>query len=346
MSRIFHLCLFFCASLLVTGCSMLTPKYERPEMDIPDSWRKVDLGTLPGGRHTLAFGGVGENGDGLLDAVRLGASLVAGRDPSVVTIRPEDPAHAARVVQTGFGPSFQRIADGSFEPDDDLTQYLPNSGQKYGDTDRLWLQAHIPSWTLDANNNVGIACVGSYFGNNVQEGKHYGLVRGTTGRLSFSAKLEATSQCKVSYFYASRVTATSTMKAQVGTWLNGEQVHISALRQSGVFVEVVVDLGLLAAGTHTVSFGGVGENADGILDCVCFGAAPVSGTVSFGPKASIDVAAGAKLNFDFDGRISLPKLSYDGKRIYGEISAKTCPDFVTGSGAVWCESKGTILLVR
>ena len=32
--------------LLLGACS-LAPKYERPEMDMPAQWRKVDLGTVP-----------------------------------------------------------------------------------------------------------------------------------------------------------------------------------------------------------------------------------------------------------------------------------------------------------
>lgn len=33
-------------ALLLSACS-LAPRYERPEQDIPDQWRKVDLGSTP-----------------------------------------------------------------------------------------------------------------------------------------------------------------------------------------------------------------------------------------------------------------------------------------------------------
>ena len=47
MIRTLYQCVLLCAGLLLTGCSLLAPKYERPDMDIPASWRTVDLGTLP-----------------------------------------------------------------------------------------------------------------------------------------------------------------------------------------------------------------------------------------------------------------------------------------------------------
>lgn len=47
MTRVTHLLILACASLLVTGCSLLAPKYERPAIDIPASWSKVKLSSLP-----------------------------------------------------------------------------------------------------------------------------------------------------------------------------------------------------------------------------------------------------------------------------------------------------------
>jgi hypothetical protein len=52
------------------------------------------------------------------------------------------------------------------------------------------------------------------------------------------------------------------------------------------------------------------------------------------------------LNLDFDGVAKVRKVSYQGQKIYGEISHATCPAWVMGRGRLLVVPDGTLIFVR
>ena len=60
----------------------------------------------------------------------------------------------------------------------------------------------------------------------------------------------------------------------------------------------------------------------------------------------IEVAEGARLNLDFDGRIQTRGVWYGGTFHAGMISAETHPEFVTGVGEIESVPSGTVLIFR
>ena len=59
-----------------------------------------------------------------------------------------------------------------------------------------------------------------------------------------------------------------------------------------------------------------------------------------------EVAKGAQLLLDYQGTAKCGPVKYDGVVHVGTINASTCPDFVTGMGALEAVSDGTLIIVK
>jgi hypothetical protein len=61
---------------------------------------------------------------------------------------------------------------------------------------------------------------------------------------------------------------------------------------------------------------------------------------------SIEVVAAAKLDLQFEGKMTLGKLSIDGTSVTGEFSAASDPTHFTGPGVLVVHPKGTMVIIR
>ena len=57
-------------------------------------------------------------------------------------------------------------------------------------------------------------------------------------------------------------------------------------------------------------------------------------------------AAGARLQLSFSGTQTVDEVRYDGHLVTGVMSQQTCPEFVSGPGALFANRKGTAMLIR
>ena len=67
---------------------------------------------------------------------------------------------------------------------------------------------------------------------------------------------------------------------------------------------------------------------------------------SIGETTQLELAAGTKLRLDFAGVVELNRLSIAGRGLAGDITAESCPDFISGPGAIYVRPRGTILMFR
>lgn len=109
-------------------------------------------------------------------------------------------------------------------------------------------------------------------------------------------------------------------------------------------------------GTYTLKIqgtvAGVPEWALGTVSCVIDGLSikRVFATEQILPSVPKDlritVAEGAKLNLDFQGKITTRTLKLGGTGCIGTVSAATHPDYITGDGEIEVEPHGTVLIFR
>lgn len=84
----------------------------------------------------------------------------------------------------------------------------------------------------------------------------------------------------------------------------------------------------------------------GILDGLIIEKVVAKALPTIPEKVEIGVAEGAKLALDFIGTNAAGIVRYAGRFRTREISARTCPEFVTGTGVLYVQPKGTVIVVR
>ncbi|HNX33997.1 MAG TPA: hypothetical protein PKM57_05175 [Kiritimatiellia bacterium] len=104
--------------------------------------------------------------------------------------------------------------------------------------------------------------------------------------------------------------------------------------------------GLQGMTDNSAAFPGTDQNA--LLDGVSIEPVNNLGDASFAlPKElSLSVAAGARLQLSFSGTQTVDEVRYDGHLVTGVMSQQTCPEFVSGPGALFANRKGTAMLIR
>ncbi len=91
----------------------------------------------------------------------------------------------------------------------------------------------------------------------------------------------------------------------------------------------------------------VGQEVGSLLDNVMIERVGTCGSAGLLPDTvAITVAAGAKLDLDFDGTLTVKGVTLGGLEKSQIISATTCPDYVTGAGALYTPQRGTLIKVR
>ena len=105
----------------------------------------------------------------------------------------------------------------------------------------------------------------------------------------------------------------------------------------------------VAAGTESRELlfrGLVAQPIFSLIDDVRIERVSTSGTDGLLPEtATVTVAAGAKLELDFEGTLTVKGVTLGGLEKSRIISAATCPDYVTGAGALYTPAKGTVVTI-
>ena len=115
------------------------------------------------------------------------------------------------------------------------------------------------------------------------------------------------------------------------------------------FVDVTEEAAytLVVKGTHAEQWAGGGDRAcviDGLSLKRDYGEKTVVPSV---PKdLRITVAAGAKLNLDYKGKITTRTLKLGGQGCIGTVSAKTHPGYIAGDGEIEVEPHGMMIIFR
>lgn len=84
----------------------------------------------------------------------------------------------------------------------------------------------------------------------------------------------------------------------------------------------------------------------GVLDNLVIEKVTAAAKPSVPNDAEIDVADGATLALDYIGTNVVSSVRHAGRRFSGEISATTCPGFVTGAGALFVQPEGLLIIIR
>lgn len=91
----------------------------------------------------------------------------------------------------------------------------------------------------------------------------------------------------------------------------------------------------------------VGQPIFSLIDDVRIERSATDGTDRLLPATTeLDVAAGAKLDLDFDGTLTVKGVTLGGREKSGIISAATQPAYITGSGALYTPAKGTMITIQ
>ena len=105
-----------------------------------------------------------------------------------------------------------------------------------------------------------------------------------------------------------------------------------------------------AAGSKTFTLQGCAASGDknAFVDLVSIEKADVGDVPDIAVETEITATLtdGAKLRLDYPGTLELSRLRVNGRHLWNEISAETCPDSIAGPGKVYVEPLGTVLYVR
>ena len=110
--------------------------------------------------------------------------------------------------------------------------------------------------------------------------------------------------------------------------------------------EWVVGFSGLKESEKKIPGNGAYHSNGGILDGLMIEKVVAKALPTIPEKVEIDVDEGAKLALDFIGTKAAGIVRYAGRFRTREISARTCPEFVTGTGVLYVQPKGTVIVVR
>lgn len=264
------------------------------------------------------------------------------------------------------------VEDGGFEPATSLVNDASKDRRCSRDSD--YFASNMTSWTFasDYGDGSGICCNASYYSNNSQiaanaeGGAHVAFLRKAgeagTGTISRTVVTEAdNTEVTVEFQFAARWYGDPNWGrpdwyAKVGVLFDGEtKYETESVRSSReedpdtgheefkTWRTRSVTFNVPKAGSHTLSFvaltpeyDGVNRDGDALIDNVKVGTSYAenadAGTRLAG--LTIDVAAGAKLHLDDGLKAKVKRLTYNGARLVGRVSAVNYPGFVTGNGSL------------
>lgn len=124
------------------------------------------------------------------------------------------------------------------------------------------------------------------------------------------------------------------------------------------FVEHVAEFQVLADGIYDFGFRGLsgssslyplganGACAESLLDSISILPIEDPVEVAFGTNPDVIVAAGARLELDFNGTNVVNTVRLGGRKAFGVIDRTTFPDYISGTGALFAKPRGLLLMVR
>ena len=97
---------------------------------------------------------------------------------------------------------------------------------------------------------------------------------------------------------------------------------------------------------HKIPGSDAWHSCGGVLDDLVIERVTAKARPKLPKRVEIEVADGAKLALDFLGTSETGPVRYAGRKYVGEISAKTCPAFVTGTGTLLTQPNGMMIFIR
>lgn len=222
------------------------------------------------------------------------------------------------------------------------------------------LATNCPGWTFTAtsgSHQAGYQRNLSYFSsavaNTAPEGVQTAFVR-QNGSMQAALVFPTNGTYTLLFRHCSRYYQSWFSNEVVRTVIDG-QVKDSLIVNNLVFLERAVNLGYLAAGTHTLRFEGSNELPTYMSDpCALIDDVRVAGVSAAGgagaasnDAAALRVQAGARVELDYSGSLSVGDLEINGVAYRGGYyGASTHPAVFTGVGLIHAKSGGTQLILR
>ena len=243
------------------------------------------------------------------------------------------------------------IRNGSFE-EGDTAAYTTNGWTVFIPTGTAPI---IYATTLGEQGNYGAA-----FGTNTFDGDCRCRVSSVTNANGY-VKQTVTFAAGGTYRLAFHATSRTQLSPAYGTSLRGCNPMRVWIARDGVtndlaYVTTSDDqfrryeelFSIPAAGDYEIGFEGQAwEDRTSLIDAVSVVKVSVDETWSpFAKNIGFVVASGAKLQLNFIGTRKVDSLVYNGYGLTGDVNSATHPEFVLGSGTLYCAPRGTLFSVR
>lgn len=226
--------------------------------------------------------------------------------------------------------SFALLEGGDFEPVAPLAGSGAAELDKRAKRDAEWLAANVPAWRFDsANNGSGITVDRGYFASDsrIGEGNHAAFLFNSSGNgvISHGLTLEAEAECAVMFDIMSACYNGTEYNAAISVSVDGNCVTNLAAAKISSWSSSQIDLGVLAAGKHTLSLTlGAGSNIRALVDNVRLGKRVQNHeSAEFPPdllkQLKLKLGEATNVVLDGDFRLEIGSLHRDGRRIYGEL---------------------------
>lgn len=246
-----------------------------------------------------------------------------------------------------------RLDDLELVRDDELItngNFGTGVGSKTGWTTDSWTQ--MPNFTTDGNY---------YYGKTVIDGP--ALIITKQGSAEQEIEFSETGVYRLSFWARGRAHyASPTAELPVMNFAQnrlrfylkkgGDETEIYRTEKlnSTNFVHYTALFPVTTAGTYTFGFQGTDtEDHSAWIDLVSVKKVSAAAAPEIPAETDLDIrlADGEKLRLDYTGSTTVHGLKVNGHRLHGEVSAATCPDYVTGPGSLTATYRpGLILIVQ
>ncbi|MFA7172186.1 MAG: hypothetical protein WC340_02020 [Kiritimatiellia bacterium] len=198
-------------------------------------------------------------------------------------------------------------------------------------------------------NQSGIAKSGSEWGNTTPEGSYNAFLQ-MTATISQTITFDTAGTYEFSFLAAGRSQKSNSLNHDFYVTFNGIEVgHVRTA--DGTFRRYTLRLPRVKADTpYVLAFEGI--NQGDTIDRASFIDSVMLTKVTepeFNPAAfaqtEITLSAGTSLELDYDGLLTMERVTYDGRSYTGVLSEENTP-FIQGTGTLYTAPTGTLLLLK
>lgn len=298
------------------------------------------------GGEPVTLGEIGPITNFVVASLSFPASFTASEDDSVTVSLRQNTTFAAVQIDN---LEFVKVEDAAPAA---LGEELVVDGGCASDTSEAW---HFDDWRDGTRHVAQIRSPigGDTYGTTKCEGDY--VFRSANGGRAYQTIVFPAGVFRLSWWSRARIDGgKATYRTPIFFWHVAEgssetnEIVTSELSWCTNFTEHVAYFSVPVAGSYVFGFNSKEVNgSDVLVDCVSvrqvLGA---EATPDIPESAEIAVSGGGKLRLDYNGCLSLARVSVNGVKLNGEVSAATFPDYVCGPGRVFVKPKGFIVIFK